>query len=843
MSGAIPLRPLGKTGVSVSALGLGGHHIGDPPNVDDAIDLMHRAIDAGLTYFDNCWEYHNGESEVRMGRALQGRRDKVFLATKVCTHGRDGALGLEMLEQSLRRLGTDRVDLWQIHGVTFENDPELAFRQGGVIEALAKAKQQGKTRFVGFTGHKDPGIHLKMLAFKFPFDTCQFPLNCFDATFRSFEAKVLPECVRQGIAPLGMKPMSGRAEPIKKGLLGAEEMLRYAMSLPVATTITGIESVKILEQNLAVARGFKPMTGDEMKALRERARATAKDGRFEIYKTSIAYDNPEARRAHSYPIDAKQKEIKEEIEDATKQGARGSGGFAPTRPGLACRSLASLSSRARRGLVRRHARVRLGLKLRDHLAEDLDEVVPASALPGAPLAIIGPLVGQHVLHAVESGAVGVGVELGHDLIGEDEPVVRGPDRRARALRRVPGPVLLHLEVDLPLLRCDLLFGPDARVVVPFVAASDFHTLVAASLERLESVIALRGHDGFLWPEKPTARASTPIASPKRADSRSRPRPCSRRTRPHRTFGDRRVSSGRSGTQRRLMSTADPRTRHPKPPFDEKPQESPGQETALKNKPDHGEDSYRGSAKLTGRVALITGGDSGIGRAVALAYAREGADCAIAFLSEQKDAEETERLVKSAGRRALLLPGDLASREHCAAIVERTARAFGRLDIVVNNAAYQGKAVERFDDIPPDRIEKTFLVNIVSMFHVVQAALAHLRAGGTIINTASIQAYDPTASILDYAATKAAIVAFTKGLGETLVERGIRVNAVAPGPVWTPLIAQSFTGDKLENFGKSSPMKRPAQPAELAPAYVFLASDDSSYVSGEILGVTGGRPLA
>jgi predicted aldo/keto reductase-like oxidoreductase len=320
MSDAIPKRPLGKTGVMVSSLALGGHHIGDPPNVDDAIDLMHKAIDAGLTYFDNCWEYHNGESEVRMGRALQGgRREKVFLATKVCTHGRDASLGLEMLEQSLRRLGTDHVDLWQIHGVTFENDPELAFRKGGVIEALERAKKSGKARFVGFTGHKDPAIHLKMLSYKFPFDTCQFPLNCFDASFRSFEKDVLPECQRQGIAVLGMKPMSGRAEPIKKGIVTAEEMLRYAMSLPVATTITGIDNTKVLEQDLAVARGFQPLAAQQMSALRDKARTLAKDGRFEIYKTSIAYDNPEARRAHGFPIDAKQKEIKEEIADAAKK--------------------------------------------------------------------------------------------------------------------------------------------------------------------------------------------------------------------------------------------------------------------------------------------------------------------------------------------------------------------------------------------------------------------------------------------------------------------------------------------------------------------------------------------
>jgi len=287
---------------------------------------------------------------------------------------------------------------------------------------------------------------------------------------------------------------------------------------------------------------------------------------------------------------------------------------------------------------------------------------------------------------------------------------------------------------------------------------------------------------------------------------------------------------------------DPRNRGPKPPFGEKHQPPPGREDALQNKPDHGEASYVGSGKLKGKVALITGGDSGIGRAVAIAFAREGADCAIAYLNEHEDAKETERWVREAGRRALLLPGDLADTAHCKRIVDETARALGRIDILVNNAAFQGESVESFADIPLERIERAFRVNIIAMFHTVRAALEHLRPGGVILNTASIQGYDPTASILDYAATKAAIIDFTKGLAEELLQRGVRVNAVAPGPVWTPLIAQSYAGKKLENFGGQSPMKRPAQPAELAPAYVFLASDQASYVAGEILGVTGGSRL-
>ena len=287
---------------------------------------------------------------------------------------------------------------------------------------------------------------------------------------------------------------------------------------------------------------------------------------------------------------------------------------------------------------------------------------------------------------------------------------------------------------------------------------------------------------------------------------------------------------------------DPKEKGKRPPFREKPQDAPGSEAAMREKPDHGEASYRGTGQLQGRAALVTGADSGIGRAVAIAYAREGADVAIAYLNEHEDARETARLVREAGRKCVLLPGDLADAAFCQQLVEKTVTELGRLDIVVNNAAYQGKAVEKFTDIDAERVDRTFRVNIVAMFHIVREALRHMKPGGIIINTASIQAYQPSAAILDYATTKAAIVAFTKGLAEEAIERGVRVNCVAPGPVWTPLIAQSFEGEKLENFGKQSPMQRPAQPAELAPAYVFLASSASTYVNGEVLGVTGGRPL-
>jgi len=286
----------------------------------------------------------------------------------------------------------------------------------------------------------------------------------------------------------------------------------------------------------------------------------------------------------------------------------------------------------------------------------------------------------------------------------------------------------------------------------------------------------------------------------------------------------------------------PKNAGPKPPFPENPQSSPGLTSRMQVKPDHGEESYKGFGRLEGKVALITGGDSGIGRAVAIAFAREGADVAISYLNEEEDARDTERWIRAAGRRALLLPGDLAEARVCESIVERTVSELGRLDIIVNNAAYQGKAAESFAEMSVERVERTFKVNIIAMFHIVRRALPHLEAGSVIINTASIQAYKPSAPILDYASTKGAIVAFTKGLAQEMIESGVRVNCVAPGPVWTPLIAQSFEGEKLRNFGEQSPTKRPAQPAELAPAYVFLASDESRYVNGEVLGVTGGSPL-
>jgi NAD(P)-dependent dehydrogenase (short-subunit alcohol dehydrogenase family) len=285
---------------------------------------------------------------------------------------------------------------------------------------------------------------------------------------------------------------------------------------------------------------------------------------------------------------------------------------------------------------------------------------------------------------------------------------------------------------------------------------------------------------------------------------------------------------------------DPREAGPRPPFPEQKQETPGTETKMRPRPDHGEESYRGSGKLNGRVAVITGGDSGIGRAVALAYAREGADVALSYLpEEEQDARESASWVEKAGRRALAAPGDVQDERYCRELIERTVRELGRVDILVNNAAYQ-KSYDEFTKIPASEIERTFRTNIIAMFFLAQAAVPRMEPGSSIINTTSIQSRKPSPIILPYATTKGAIVTFTMGLAEILIERGIRVNAVAPGPVWTPLIPQ--TPMETSDFGESSPIKRPAQPAELAPVYVFLASDDARYVNGAVYPVTGGQPM-
>jgi aryl-alcohol dehydrogenase-like predicted oxidoreductase len=274
----IPRRQFGRHAEQVSALGLGGFHVGKIGTEAEAIKLIHAAIDAGVTFLDNAWEYHDGKSEMRMGKAITDRRQRVFLMTKVCTHGRDAKTAMRQLEQSLRRLKTDYLDLWQIHECAYYNDPERHFAKGGVVEALERAKREGKVRYVGFTGHKDPVIHLEMLSYKFPFDSCQLPLNGFDATFKSFEQLVLPELLKQSIAPLGMKSF-GAGQAVKHKVVTPAEALRYAMSLPVATTISGMDSLRVLRQNLKVAQGFTRMTESQMQAYRKRLADNAADGR------------------------------------------------------------------------------------------------------------------------------------------------------------------------------------------------------------------------------------------------------------------------------------------------------------------------------------------------------------------------------------------------------------------------------------------------------------------------------------------------------------------------------------------------------------------------------------
>ena len=295
---------------------------------------------------------------------------------------------------------------------------------------------------------------------------------------------------------------------------------------------------------------------------------------------------------------------------------------------------------------------------------------------------------------------------------------------------------------------------------------------------------------------------------------------------------------------RQSPNADPRQQGDRPPYPAQQQDSPGQEGRMQPAPDFGESSYEGHGRLRDKVAVVTGGDSGIGRAVALAYAREGADVVVAYLNEHDDAQRSCEAVTQAGRRAVAVAADLGEERGCREVVDAAVKEFGRIDVLVNNAAYQGKAVSTFDELDYERVAHTFRVNIVSMFALSRLALPHMQPGSSIINVGSIQAYKPSPGILDYASTKGAIVAFTKGLAQELTpEQGIRVNCVAPGPVWTPLIVQSFDEDKVKEFGAQSPMGRPAQPKELAPPFVFLASEEGRFVNGEVLGVTGGGILA
>ena len=298
---AIAQRRFGRHPDKVSIMGLGGYHLGSVKTVTESVRIVHEAIAGGITFLDNAWEYHEGESERRMGKAIHDRRADVFLMTKVCTHGRDAKTAMRQLEQSLKRLRTDYLDLWQIHECVYWNDPARHFARGGVVEALQQAQAQGKVRYVGFTGHKDPQIHLQMLSSDFPFDGCQLPLNGFDAAFRSFQHLVLPELAKRNIAAIGMKSLGGNGRAVKRKTVSVEQALRYAMSLPVCSTISGIDSLRALRQNLRIAQRLVPMTALERRAYERRLEEPASDGRFELYKTTAEHEGDEGRAQHGFP--------------------------------------------------------------------------------------------------------------------------------------------------------------------------------------------------------------------------------------------------------------------------------------------------------------------------------------------------------------------------------------------------------------------------------------------------------------------------------------------------------------------------------------------------------------
>ena len=281
--------------------------------------------------------------------------------------------------------------------------------------------------------------------------------------------------------------------------------------------------------------------------------------------------------------------------------------------------------------------------------------------------------------------------------------------------------------------------------------------------------------------------------------------------------------------------------YPTPPFEPQQQSVPGTQSKMNPLPDCGETSYKGSGRMANKVALITGGDSGIGRAVAIAYAREGADVVISYLDEHEDAKDTARYVEEAGRRCLLLPGDLAEREQCLAIVEKTVERFGRIDVLVNNAAFQ-MSHESLDEIPDEEWVRTFDINVTAMFRICKAAVPHMPSGGSIINTSSVNSDMPKPTLLPYATTKGAIANFTAGLAQLLGKKNIRVNSVAPGPIWTPLIPATMPPEAVKTFGEETPLGRPGQPVEVSPIYVLLGSDESSYISGSRYAVTGGKPI-
>ncbi len=301
-SGMIPQRKFGRSPEMVSAIALGGHASTNPKKFTEAesIKLMQRAVDEGITFMDNCWDYHDGLAEERMGKALSegGRRDKTFLMTKVC--GRTAKDAQKHLDDSLRRLKTDRIDLWQFHEIVYDNDPDWIFAADGAISVAQKALKDGKVRYLGFTGHKDPSIHLDMLSRPCEWSAVLMPLNCMDAHYRSFQKKVLPELTSRGIAALGMKSLGGNGSIVSKAGIPVEDAIRYVLSLPISTLVSGIDSEKVLDQNLKIVRNFKPMTPAEMQALETRTKPLAGDGRFELFKSSKMFDGPVHRKQHGF---------------------------------------------------------------------------------------------------------------------------------------------------------------------------------------------------------------------------------------------------------------------------------------------------------------------------------------------------------------------------------------------------------------------------------------------------------------------------------------------------------------------------------------------------------------
>ena len=294
----LPTRVLGRTGQRVSILCLGGWHIGAVKDPSEAVRIMHAAVDEGLTFFDNCWDYHNGGAEEVMGRALEGgRRDKVFLMTKNCE--RDFAGSMKCLDDSLRRLRTDRIDLWQFHEIIYDNDPDWVFEKGGLKAAL-EARKAGKVRYIGFTGHKDPRIHLAMLGKPFEWDACQFPVNALDVHYRSFQKQVMPVCLKNKVGVIGMKGFGGGNGIAREAGLSAGEAYRFALSQPVASQVVGMTTMEQLQQNVALARDFKAMSETEQAALTERVKPFATDGRFEQFKSTQNFDGPVHRRQHGF---------------------------------------------------------------------------------------------------------------------------------------------------------------------------------------------------------------------------------------------------------------------------------------------------------------------------------------------------------------------------------------------------------------------------------------------------------------------------------------------------------------------------------------------------------------